>query len=77
MKNFTITILSLILVTMIPQGYSQDTVKAVMNEVAETSFSELERRLIKKYIGEQQQDTKTEEISGGKANKGGKSMPPG
>jgi hypothetical protein len=77
MKNLTITILAVFLVIIPPHIYAQDTVKAVMENVAEASFSEIERRMIKKYIGEQEQNTETDQASTGKAKNSGKSMPPG
>ncbi len=77
MKKILLIILPLLLFSVLPQSFARDVVKTVMKDVAEASFSEIERRMIKKYIGEQQQPTETEQASEGKTKKGGKSMPPG
>ena len=77
MTKHLITSLMLIFLLSVPVSYAQDTVKSVISEAAQAGFSELERQLINKYIGENKQTDQTPEVSDEKPKKGGKSMPPG
>ena len=58
-------------------AHAQDTINAVVGEAARAGFSELERQLIKKYLGEQKQTEASTTTSKNKKDKSTKAMPPG
>ena len=56
--------------------FADEVLKASAEKAIQAGFSELEKQLIKKYIGEQDKETSTVS-SQKKSQKSGKSMPPG
>ena len=77
MKALMATILALILALGPPVISAQDAIKSVVGEAAKAGFSELERQLIKKYIGEQKRMVNNDNSDNKMNNTAGKKMPPG
>ena len=82
MKSLPLCLLPLVLIVVTPTTSAADIAKAAIAEAVKAGFTEVERQLIKKYLGDQYVEVQSEDSSpkkpkNKKAKKGKKGLPPG
>ena len=79
MKSLSLCLLPLVLIAVTPSASADDIFKAAIEKALVAGFTEVERQLIKKYLGDQYVEVVTEDSSPKKwkNKKGKKGLPPG